>query len=74
MYYIFVLSSVTYALKGKRLLEENGIRSAPVKTGVTKALRGCGYGLKVKAEQCGAAREILLSQGIKILGTVGDGQ
>ena len=74
MNYIFILSSVTYALKGKKLLEANGIKSSLVKSGNIKELRGCGYGLKIELYEKGRAEKILLESGIRIIGFSGDVQ
>ena len=52
-----VLRSVTHAMKGKKLLYENGIRSAVVKPAHLE--EGCGYGLSVSAVFADAAAEIL---------------
>lgn len=52
-----VMRSVTHAMKGKRLLSENGIRSSVVKPSNTE--EGCGYGLSVSAIYADAAAEIL---------------
>ncbi|MBE6647965.1 MAG: DUF3343 domain-containing protein [Ruminococcaceae bacterium] len=74
MNYIFILSSVTYALKGKKLLEENGIKASLVKSGNIKELRGCGYGLKVEYRERTKAEAILLESGIRIIGFSGESQ
>lgn len=72
MNYIFILSSVTYALKGKKSLEKEGIKTALVKSANVKELRGCGYGLKVSSVDKVNAEKILVSNGIRIIGEVGD--
>lgn len=69
MEHIFILSSVTYALKGKKLLEKSGINTALVKAENIKELRGCGYGIKVTKENAEKAEKILLSHGIRIIST-----
>ena len=72
MNYTFILSSVTYALKGKKILESKEIKVSLVKSANLKELRGCGYGLKVKASEKDKAESILISNGIRIIGLVGD--
>ena len=72
MNYIFVLSSVTYALKGKKILENNKIGSSLIKSGNLKDLRGCGYGLKISADDKEKSYNILYREGIKILEVIGE--
>ena len=70
MYNIIVLSSVTYAIKAQKLLLYKGIRSELNKSSTVKAVRGCGYGIKVKSEQIDEATAVLAANGIKMLGIV----
>ena len=72
MNHTFILSSVTYALKGKKILESEGIRVSLVKSGNIKELRGCGYGLTVSREQKDKAESLLISSGIRIISNTGD--
>jgi hypothetical protein len=72
MDYIFILSSVTYALKGKKALESSGIKVSLVKSANLKELRGCGYGLKVPLEDKKIAENILVSHGVRIISHQGD--
>ncbi len=67
MYYIFILSSITYALKGKKYLQMNGIKVALVKAENIKELRGCGYGLKISKDNKEKTMEILSSIGIRVI-------
>ncbi len=60
-----VLRSVTHAMKGKKLLYENGIRSVVVKPSHLE--EGCGYGLSVSASHADAAAEILGKNKIRIV-------
>jgi hypothetical protein len=69
-YYTFILSSITYALKGKKILENCNITSSLVKSANLKELRGCGFGLKINHSQKDTAEAILLEHGIKIIGYV----
>ena len=70
MYNIIVLSSVTYAIKAQKLLSFGGIRSELNKSSTVKAVRGCGYGIKVRSDQLDEASDILVKNGIKMLGVV----
>lgn len=64
--FIFVLTSITYAMKAERLLAAANIHARPIKTGEVIKVRGCGYGLYVKGDR-GRARKILEENGIRIL-------
>lgn len=67
-----VLSSVTYALKAQKLLAYERIYSEITKSVEVRAVRGCGYGLKLRnREQLNTAVSVLERNGIKPLGVVG---
>lgn len=70
---IIILSSVTYALKGQKILSENGIPSDIVRTSGVRSVRGCAFGLRVGGAVQSAAA-ILKNAGIKIYGYTGDGK
>lgn len=63
---LFILSSITYAMKGRDLLNSKGIKSEIKRAPKNKALSGCGYGLLIyeKAEK---AAELLEEAQIKVL-------
>ncbi len=65
-----VVSSITYAMKGKARLEEFGIASKIEKIKKVAKLNGCGYGLKVNDADVTMATRILSTDGIKIIETV----
>ena len=65
-----IVSSVTYALKGKAVLESRGIICKVEKIKNIAALKGCGFGIKVKKSQSLTARRILNFSGINIIETV----
>ncbi|OGO87336.1 MAG: hypothetical protein A2Y15_06150 [Clostridiales bacterium GWF2_36_10] len=67
---ILVLSSVTYALKAQDLLKNEGIYSTITRSPAVKAIKGCGYGIKIPYNQEIWAKQILLENGISILGCV----
>lgn len=63
---VILVSSVTYAMKGRELLTRQGIR-AYVERIPPSGSTGCGYGIYVPrgAEE---AERILIENGIKVLG------
>ncbi len=65
---IFVLSSVTYAMKARDLLSAQGIRSELTRSAAIRKVRGCGYGLRVRASDKENAERVLVRAGINILG------
>ena len=65
---IFVLSSVTYAMKARDLLAAQGIRSELTRSAAIRKERGCGYGLRIRTSDRGRAEHILVQAGINILG------
>ena len=67
---IFVLSSVTYAMKGRDLLAESGIPSVLTRSAAIRKVRGCGYGLQVKSSLRERAEAILKKAGIALQGIV----
>lgn len=64
---IIRLSSVTYAIRAQKLLEQNGIRSVIKKLARSLQVTGCGYGLEINAPDTGAATTILNTAGVRIL-------
>ncbi len=68
---IIVLTSMTYATKAQELLKKHGISSCITRNSQIKQIRGCGYGLQIKAELLPQAEEILSENGIKIAGKTG---
>lgn len=65
---IFVLSSVTYAMKARDLLSAQGIRSELTRSSAIRKVRGCGYGLRIRTSDRERAEQILIRAGINILG------
>lgn len=63
---VILLSSVTYAMKGRDLLTRQGIK-AYVERIPQSSASGCGYGLYVPAGAEEAER-ILRENGLKVLG------
>lgn len=65
---IIVLSSVTYALRAVDILKENSIPANLTRSSAVKKIRGCGYGVAVKAENYEKTLSLLSENGIKIIG------
>lgn len=70
MFVIFVLTSVTYAMKGQEALKRHNINAMLTKQAEIRAVKGCGYGLKVDAAAESTAQKVLEYEGIRILGKV----
>lgn len=69
---MIMVSSITYAIKAKSLLRNNGIYVDIIKTSKYKDQHGCGYSLIIN-KNLDKAISILNKNNIKILGIVGDG-
>lgn len=63
----FNVSSVTNAMRGKNLLEKNGIHGYINRTVDAEGNNGCGYSLLVRGD-AGRAESLLRAAGIRILG------
>lgn len=61
---LIIIGSITYAMKGQKLLDKNGIRSIIQKAPQNMDSCGCGHGLRVNGDGI-RAREILVNYGIK---------
>lgn len=64
---IIRLSSVTYAIRAQKLLEQNGIRSVIKKLANSLQVTGCGYGLEINAPDLDTATRIITAAAIRIL-------
>lgn len=64
---LIMFSSITYAMKGRDILLEYGIRSSVERTPRSSANGGCGYSLNVP-NRTDEAQNILIGKGIRILG------
>ena len=66
---LFILSSITYAMKGRDLLRTHKIKAEIRRVSKSETLHGCGYGLLVynKPEQ---ARNILTNAHIKVVNEI----
>lgn len=63
---MIMLSSVTYAIRGQKLLEREGIRSTVKKIARSLQANGCGYGLEINAADLDTAVNTINSAGIRI--------
>lgn len=64
---LIMVSSVTYALKGKEILNRKGFTADLVRTPKHKNIGGCGYSIYVP-KNTDKAEEILKESGIKVIG------
>lgn len=64
---LIMVSSVTYAIKGRELLKAHGIKAVVERTPRQSAKQGCGYSLYVP-QLTDEAESILKENGIKVTG------
>lgn len=64
--HVIRLTSVTYAARAQKLLEQRGIRSHVKKVVKNMSVHGCGYGVEVSGEP-GQAVRVLEDAGIRIV-------
>ncbi len=62
------VGSVTYAMKAKAVLQQNGLHASVIKTANPKKNEGCGYSVSVENPQVNVAA-LLQRENIDILGT-----
>lgn len=69
---LIMVTSITYAMKGKTILKNHGIASDIERTPKTSNNKSCGYSLYVphKTEE---AIEILKNSGVEVLGIADKG-
>ncbi len=69
------VSSVTYALRGQKILRSIGIKAEVKKTVKHDGEKSCSYSLIVKKEKVDEAEQILLRNGVRVMGrSEGDGE
>ena len=61
------LTSVTYAIRAQKLLEQRGIRSVIKKITRSLQVSGCGYGIEINASDSETAEQIIIAGGIRII-------
>lgn len=64
--HVIRLTSVTYAIRAQKLLEQRGIRSYIRKLTQSLGVYGCGYGLEIAGDLDSAVR-IIEAAGIRIV-------
>lgn len=69
---ILLVSSVTYAIKGRDMLNRNGFRAYLQRVPKTGA-NGCGYGLYVP-QRTEEAIQLLAQSGVRVLGRAERGE
>ena len=67
---LIMVSSITYAIRGRELLRAKGYRAYIERTPGNLDTAGCGYSIYVNGD-ADAAEQILRDAGIKILGRRG---
>lgn len=65
-YNVLVLSTITYAMKGRDILRKQGITSYVERVSMVKEGQSCGYGLYIP-EKIEDAEEILAKYNIKVI-------
>lgn len=65
-YYIITFRSVTYAQRGERILNREGIRCSIQRTPKQLQVRGCGYSLRLWMADVTSAVELLKENGVNI--------
>lgn len=63
---LILVESITYAIKGRDILNRNGFRAIIQKIIKNKELKGCGYAIYVK-ERADEAADFLNKSGIKVV-------
>lgn len=66
--YMIAIRSVTYANKGKKILNQAGIWCSLKRTPSEISIRGCGYGLVLDDADLLEARELFKKNGIPFEG------
>ena len=64
--YLFTFRSITTAQRGKLTLERNQITSRLSRTPRVLASAGCGYCLRIRPADAGAAAKLLREAGIQV--------
>lgn len=65
MKYFIVTGTVTYAMRGRDILKNNGFRASIDRSAAGHSGDGCGYGIRVSGD-IEIIKPLLLSGGIKI--------
>lgn len=62
-------SSVTYAIRAQRVLEQHGIRSYVKRVSKGMQVSGCGYGLEITGD-ANTSTQLITAAGIRIVEVV----
>ena len=62
--YFITFRSVTLAQRGERVLEEEGMRAALIRTPRWMEEKGCGYCLRLRCEEIGSWVALLRRRGV----------
>lgn len=70
---LIMVTSITYAMKGREILRKNGFRATLTRTPKGENSGSCGYSIYVP-QRTGEAERLLIRKGIKVIGrtTKGD--
>ncbi len=63
---LIILKSITHAMRGQNLLNNNNIKNSMERNVYAVAKYGCGYGLRVSMNDLNRALSILSQNGFKI--------
>ena len=63
-----MVSSVTYALRGQKILRSFGIKSEIERTARRANEKSCSYSIIVNQDKTDEAEKILIKHGIKVIG------
>ena len=62
------ISSITHAYRGQQILQRHGIFSQIQRDSRYASPRGCGYQLRLRRQDPTYARQLLLAEGVRVLG------
>ena len=70
---LIMVTSITYAMKGREILRKNGFRATLTRTSKGENSGSCGYSIYVP-QRTDEAERLLIRKGIKVIGrtTKGD--
>ena len=66
---LITVSSVTYAMKGQRILASFGIKAGISRSSRRVPEKSCSYTLSVPQDKLGEAIKILKNNGVKVIGS-----
>lgn len=71
---LIMVTSITYAMKGRQILLDEGFHADLMRTPRNSSGKGCGYSIYVPTNT-DSAEKVLIDAGIKVLGrTDGEGR